>query len=179
MAGTIANLFRRMYDFVLRWADTPYGRSALFVLALSPVWLTRLRTESPPRIALKMALLFSCLAAVIIGIGFFAYRNFELHHRSDVAHQLSAIAELKVNQLTEYRRERLEDAKLLSNNTSIAALVRRPLKNPEDTGNTRQLQEWLKKLQAHAQYDSGPDDRIKIHQEIELSHKMGGIGRDN
>jgi len=127
--------------------------SALFVLALSPVWLTRLRTESPPRIALKMALLFSCLAAVIIGIGFFAYRNFELHHRSDVAHQLSAIAELKVNQLTEYRRERLEDAKLLSNNTSIAALVRRQLKNPEDTGNTRQLQEWLKKIQTHDQYD--------------------------
>ncbi|MFA7382102.1 MAG: ATP-binding protein [Desulfurivibrionaceae bacterium] len=125
----------------------------LFALALSPAWLARLQAESPPRTVLKISLLFSALATCIIVVGLYTYRSFEHHHRADVARQLSAIAELKVKQLTEYRRERLEDAKLLSSNTSIAALVRRQLKNPEDTGNTRQLQEWLKKIQMHDQYD--------------------------
>jgi len=125
----------------------------LFALVLSPAWLSRLQAESPPHTGLKMALLFSLLAAGIIITGLSAYRNYEHNQRAEMNNQLLAIAELKANQLAEYRRERKEDALLLSGNTSFTALVRRHLKNPEDTGNSQELQEWLKKLQAHAQYD--------------------------
>jgi len=126
---------------------------ALLALALPPAWLARLQAESPPRALYTFILIFFFLAAAIVIAGFLTYRNHEQGHRLEVGHQLSAIAELKINDLTQYRQERIEDARLLSESTSFAALVRRFLEKPEDTENERQLQDWLNKLQAHAQYD--------------------------
>jgi len=126
---------------------------ALFALALPPARLARLQRESPPRILSIFILIFFLLTAGIVISGFLAYRSHEQDHLNTIGRQLSAIAELKVNELMQYRRERMEDAILLSDNASFSALVRRHLENPEDTANGRQLQEWLDKLQAHYQYD--------------------------
>ncbi|MCX5875980.1 MAG: GAF domain-containing protein [Deltaproteobacteria bacterium] len=126
---------------------------ALLALALPPAWLARLQAESPPRALYTFILIFFFLAAAIVIAGFITYRNHEQGHRIEVGHQLSAIAELKINELMLYRQERIEDARLLSESTSFAALVRRFLEKPEDTKNERLLQEWLTKLRAHAQYD--------------------------
>ncbi len=127
--------------------------SALLALALPPDWLARLQAESPPRALYTFILIFFFLAAGIIIAGFLTYRNHEQNHHAEVGRQLSAIAELKINELAHYRTERKEDAYLLSENASFAARVRRHLKNPEDTANNQALQEWLDKLRAHAQYD--------------------------
>ena len=127
--------------------------SGLFAFALSPVWLARLQAESPPRTVLKISLLFSVLAACIIVIGLFTYRNYARHHQAEIARQLSTVAELKADELKQYREERRGDGALMLGNASFTALVRRYLKNPKDAANTRQLQEWLKKLQTHYQYD--------------------------
>ncbi|OGR02857.1 MAG: hypothetical protein A2520_01815 [Deltaproteobacteria bacterium RIFOXYD12_FULL_53_23] len=127
--------------------------SALFVLALSPVWLARLRTESSPSIVIRITLLFACLAIGIIVVGLSIYRNYERDHRREMENQLSTIAELKVNQLREYRRERLGDGAILLGNTSFANLVRRHLQHPEDTANSQELEEWLNKLRTRYQYN--------------------------
>ncbi|MFA6898973.1 MAG: GAF domain-containing protein [Desulfurivibrionaceae bacterium] len=127
--------------------------SGLLALALPPAWLARLQAESPPRALYTFILIFFFLAAAIVIAGFLTYRNHEQNHRTEVGRQLSAIAELKIHELTQYRRERKGDAILLSDNFSFAALVRRHLENPEDTANGQNLQEWLDKFRAHSQYD--------------------------
>ena len=125
---------------------------ALFALALPPARLARLQGESPPRILSTFILIFFLLTAGIVISGFLAYRSHEQDHLNAIGRQLSAIAELKVSDLMQYRRERMADAILLSDNASFSALVRRHLENPEDTANGRQLQEWLVNFQTHYQY---------------------------
>lgn len=127
--------------------------SGLLALALPPAWLARLQGESPPRVFYTFILIFSFLAAGIVIAGFLTYRNHEQNYRTEVERQLSAIAEMKTEELTQYRKERQADAAILLDNAPFAALVRRLLEKPEDTENERQLQEWLRKLRAHYQYD--------------------------
>ena len=81
-------------------------------------------------------------AALILGIlagGAFSYRTYERRLRTGVEQQLSAIAELKVDELAQYRRERLWDAATQFNNAAFSRLVRRFLDHPEDTGAQPQL----------------------------------------
>ncbi|MBF8306116.1 MAG: multi-sensor signal transduction histidine kinase, partial [Acidobacteria bacterium] len=85
--------------------------------------------------------------------GSFYYRNYEQHHRVEVERQLSAIAELKVDELAQWRKERLGDGSILFKNASFSALVRRFFEKPEDADAQRQLQTWLGKTQAHYPYD--------------------------
>ncbi|MHB1185788.1 MAG: GAF domain-containing protein [Desulfobulbia bacterium] len=125
----------------------------LLALSLPPAWLARLQAESPPRVLYTFILIFFFLAAGIVIAGFLTYRSHEKDYSSGVARQLSAIAELKMNELQQYRKERKEDINLLSGNAPFAALVRRYLEHPEEQGHGLELQEWLEKLRAHHQYD--------------------------
>ena len=67
--------------------------------------------------------------------------------------QLSSVAELKVGELVQYRKERLGDGSLLFENAVFSALVQRVLDDPADGEAHAQLQMWLGKYQAHDQYD--------------------------
>jgi hypothetical protein len=72
---------------------------------------------------------------------------------AEVERQLSAIADLKVGELVQWRQERLADGSILFQNASISDLVRRFLEEPEDADAQRQLQNWFGKFEAHYQYD--------------------------
>jgi len=100
-----------------------------------------------------LGLIFVCLAAGIVAAGYFYYRNYEKHYRSEVERQLFAIAELKVGELVQWRKERLGDAGSLFKNAPFAALVRRFFEQPEDVDARRQLQGWIGKIQTSHQYD--------------------------
>jgi hypothetical protein len=71
-----------------------------------PAATTERRTEW------SLMLLFGILTAGIVAIDifYFYYRNYERQFRAQAGRQLAAIAELKVNQLVQYRKERLGDA---------------------------------------------------------------------
>ncbi|MBU2537608.1 MAG: PAS domain S-box protein, partial [Proteobacteria bacterium] len=114
---------------------------------------TSRRNKGKARFPLVLLLFFSLLAASIVIGGFLAYRSYERSHHVEVERQLSAIAELKVNQLIQFRKERLGDGGFLFDNEALISLVRRYLEHPEDTSNSRILQNRLNKLQAHYQYD--------------------------
>ncbi|MCJ7588649.1 MAG: hypothetical protein MUQ00_12225 [Candidatus Aminicenantes bacterium] len=117
--------------------------------------MTRLRgspgDESKP--AFVFALIFFVLAAGIVAAGYSYYRNYERQFLVEAAHQLSAIAELKVGELAQWRKERMGDGGILFKNASFSALVRRFLKKPEDPDAQRQLHAWLDKYGLHFQYD--------------------------
>ena len=98
-------------------------------------------------------LIFVCLAAGIVAEGNFYYRNYEKHYRSEVERQLSAIADLKVGELVQWRKERLADGAVLFKNAAFSSLVRRVVEKQVDAEAQRQLQAWVEKCQTANQYD--------------------------
>ena len=65
-----------------------------------------------------LLLIFASLTLGIVVGGTFYYRHYERQFRAAAEHQLTAIAELKANDLAQYRKERLEDASIFFNNTA-------------------------------------------------------------
>jgi PAS domain S-box-containing protein len=110
-------------------------------------------TREVRRVVYPLVLVFCLLAAGIVTTGCFYYRNYERQFRAASEHQLSAVAELKVDELAQYRKERLWDAATLFKNPAFSSLVRRFLENPEDAEAPQQLQEWTAKYLATGQYD--------------------------
>jgi hypothetical protein len=55
--------------------------------------------------------IFIILAAGILAAGCLYYQHYKENYRVEVERRLSAIAELKVNELVDWRNERLGDAK--------------------------------------------------------------------
>jgi len=98
-------------------------------------------------------LIFIALAGGILTGGYFAYHSYEQNYREQVAHQLSSIAELKVNQLVQYRNERLGDASTFYKNPAFSNLVRQFFEKTNNGDAQRQLQIWFDKYQAQNHYD--------------------------
>jgi hypothetical protein len=71
------------------------------------------------------------------------------------------VAELKVGDLVQWRKERLGDAGVLHEYAALSDLVRRYFETPEDVEAQGQLRTWLSQVQAYLQYDrlSLLDDR--------------------
>jgi PAS domain S-box-containing protein len=104
-------------------------------------------------VGLAFLLIFVLLAAGIVTAGWFYNRKFAQRYRGEAERQLSAIADLKVGELTQWRKERLGDADVLFKNASFSALVRDVQNKPADADAQRQLQTWLEKYGTHFRYD--------------------------
>ncbi|MEW6666530.1 MAG: PAS domain S-box protein [Thermodesulfobacteriota bacterium] len=100
-----------------------------------------------------LVLVFMALAAGIISAGHMYYRNHEKHHRKEMERQLNAVADLKVGELVQWRRERLGDASVFHGNPNFSGLVKRHLEAPQDMDARERLRTWLSKVQAAYQYD--------------------------
>lgn len=99
------------------------------------------RTERNARYFLT--LIFTLMAVGVIMTGYINYRSYERHFRHELERQLSAIAQLKVKELIQWRRERLGDGSILFKNKTFSALARRFLESPKDTDAQKQLQDWM------------------------------------
>ena len=97
--------------------------------------------------------IFILLAAAIGAIGYISYQNYRNQFRLQVEQQLSAIAQLKVTQLGDWRTERLGDGQFLSDNGSFAVLVREFFANPQAATSQAALQAWLDNYRVYGQYD--------------------------
>ena len=82
------------------------------------------------RAAFLFILIFALMAAGIVTVGYRYYRNYEQNFRAEAGRQLSAVAELKVVELEQYRKERLWDASTLFKNPAFSSLVRRFFRTP-------------------------------------------------
>ncbi|MGA3141597.1 MAG: PAS domain S-box protein [Verrucomicrobiota bacterium] len=104
------------------------------------------------RAGLGFMLVFALLAAGILTAGCLYYQNYKRQFRAEVELELSAIADLKVDELVQYRKERLGDADTFYNNSAFSELVRRFLQQPADADTQRRLQSWLGRFQAYYGY---------------------------
>ncbi len=98
-------------------------------------------------------LIFVLLSSAALAAGWWYYQRHDREFRARVESELSSIAELKVNGLLQYRRERLGDAGILFGNASFSGLVSRFLENPSDSISNLQLSQWIGKYRNHYQYD--------------------------
>ena len=97
--------------------------------------------------------LFLLVAAAIIEAGVFYYRTYQRHFRADAERQLSTIADLKVAQIADWRRERLADANYVQRTPYTARRALDALAQP-DSGTTRRMfTSWLNVLMAGGQFD--------------------------
>ncbi len=66
--------------------------------------------------------------------------------------ELTAIADLKIDNLQQWRRERLRDASLFYRNTVFSSLVSNFFTDPTDSNNRNRLQDWLQNFQKDSGY---------------------------
>jgi PAS domain S-box-containing protein len=126
---------------------------SLLVLASPHAWPARLQVDSAARTSYTFIIVFILLAAGIVGAGFLYYRHNEIRYRTEVERQLSSIADLKVDELVQWRKERLGDAAVLYKNVNFTGLVRRYLETPEDADAQDRLRTWLRHVREGYNYD--------------------------
>jgi len=137
--------------------------TSLAFLALGLALLARASAQAKPQGKTKAAgstpvpsaifLGFIILALSIVTIGYLYYRNFEQQFRTQMEYQLSAIADLKVNGLVSWRKERLADAEMLYQNPAFSERVAQYLEKPAEAQAQKQLQAWLDKFLVDGQYE--------------------------
>ncbi|MEI7947506.1 MAG: PAS domain S-box protein [bacterium] len=101
----------------------------------------------------KLLLIFGLFTAGIIATGINFCCQHSKMYSDGVYRQLSAIAELKMDDLKQWREDKKSDASIFFNNPSFNALVRRIFDKPDDSDAQRQLKDWLKKYSAMEDYD--------------------------
>ena len=69
-----------------------------------------------------LGLVYILLAVGIATAGYRYYKNYRQRYRAEVERRLSAIADLKVGELTRWRKDRLGDAQALVRNPALSGL---------------------------------------------------------
>ena len=98
-------------------------------------------------------LVFVILAAGIVAVGCLLYRNQRANCRTEAERNLAAVADLKVGDLSLWRKERLGDANVFFENKAFSALVRRCIERPQDLPLQEELRSWISRVQASYGYD--------------------------
>ena len=126
----------------------------LVVRAGHQVWPDNvIKDASTARDAYVLLLIFILLAAGIVTGGYFAFRNYEHNYRTEIEHQLSAITDLKVDQLVQWRKERTGDGQIFYRNNVFSVLVKRYLQNANDHDAKARILEWVGQAQRAYGYD--------------------------
>ncbi|MFH1153350.1 MAG: PAS domain S-box protein [Pseudomonadota bacterium] len=100
-----------------------------------------------------LILLFIALTAGIVLAGYVYFSHHARLHRASVEGQLSAIADLKVNELARWRQERFEDALVFHQNGAFGDTVSRFLDPGQDTAPPSPLGIWLSRIRTAHGYD--------------------------
>ncbi len=93
------------------------------------------------------------VTGVIIAVAWLLFCNQRDSCRMMAEYNLTAIADLKANQLAMWRNERLADANVFYKNDAFTALVRRCADHPQDLSGQKELQTWLDHFRMSSSYD--------------------------
>ena len=108
-------------------------------------------SKKKPSTPWPLIILFSILSVITIAGGFFYYRILEKNLLDETMEQLSAIADLKVRQINQWRQERLSDGLYLRNNIPHVKQLSEFLNN---SGNSRLKEDLVRSFRAYTEnYD--------------------------
>jgi len=112
----------------------------------------RLLPVPPPSSRVVAFVVFVVLSACVVSGGFLYFRRSARNHRAEVERTLAAIAQSKVDELSQYRAERRGDALVFFGNVAFADLVQRHFADPGDSEAREQIYSWLDQVRTHYRY---------------------------
>ncbi|MGC1455773.1 MAG: PAS domain S-box protein [Nitrospirota bacterium] len=112
----------------------------------------------------RLFIIFLVLALCIGIAGYVYYDSQKQQIKKNVRDELSAIADLKVEEITAWRKERIYDANSIANNTIIASGVQRLLQNPGSSDARRDVLQWLNAL-----------EKVPYYKDIVLVDRRGTV----
>ncbi len=98
-------------------------------------------------------IIFLLFLAGLATTSYLTYQNYETKFRAQAEQQLSSIAELKVNELIDWRKERMANAEVLHHNPALTQLTHQYFEDPTNVEVQTELQAWLDSYQAYEEYD--------------------------
>ncbi len=153
----------------------------LCAVALPRAKPLRNETEQRANHGLGIAAAGFLVAAGILAASYSGFRRFERQHQAEIEQRLSAIAELKVLQLNNFRMERMEDARIIRNNPLIERLVANAFRKPESAQARKDLQSWLGNYERLSAYNqaaiAAPDGKVLLSSPEGLSSLPAHIGQ--
>jgi PAS domain S-box-containing protein len=126
---------------------------AMLALASPRAWPLGERTEAANGVPYAFLLVFVLVSAGIVTIAYLYAQSHERHYRAEVERQLSAIAEMKVDELVQWRRERLGDGILFLRHADFHALAKSFLEVSAELEARERLVTWMRRIQAAHDYD--------------------------
>jgi hypothetical protein len=98
------------------------------------------------KLPLNLVLIFIIAVMMPILTGHLYFQRYETDFRNTAWHQLSTITELKMNQISDWRKRCLREASVLYQNDDFSGRIRVFLENPENRTNRAVLINWMKKI---------------------------------
>ena len=109
--------------------------------------------KKDPRTGYTLLLIFILLSVCILIGGYLDYVNYKKNYSVAAEKQLSAVADLKVDQLEAWRKERLGDGLVFYKNDEFSTLVKRFIRNRNDRGAKTGILTWVGQVQSANRYD--------------------------
>jgi PAS domain S-box-containing protein len=141
----------------------------------------KIAAELKKTVPRKLAVIFTLFTIAILFFGFFYYKSQRNRIFSESQNSLSAIASLKIDQITQWHNERLGDAKVIRDNKPLIRSIRHFF-----TDNNKELKEevltWMKSV--HNGYDYSNvliiDTLFKVRLTVSKSDSVAGdiIGKE-
>lgn len=134
--------------------------------------------DRPQASRFPLYILFT-FALLVIGISAAAYVFYSHHSRfmeASARNDLVAIADIKVREITDWRKERLGDAKVIYSSTSIIRRIQQFIQNPRSPGVRKELLSWMKSLPDSYQYRSVLllDPRMRVRLSVGDEERLVG-----
>ncbi|NLH47566.1 MAG: PAS domain S-box protein [Myxococcales bacterium] len=125
----------------------------LSVLSARRIWpIIELDDPEAARTGYRLLAAVALLGIGIISTGYIYYQNYEKRFRHEVELRLTAIAELKTAELTNWYQDRLADGAIFYRNEAFAAIARRVLTDSSDRAAMQQMMKWLTQVGAAYSY---------------------------
>jgi PAS domain S-box-containing protein len=105
------------------------------------------------RVRYLLIILFVVLAAAILITSYIYYQNYERNYKLEIDHQLMAVSDLKVNELVDWKTERMGDAGTFFHNPLFSSRVRHLINDTNDTETREEVSIWLEKELGYKQYN--------------------------
>ena len=121
--------------------------SSVTVEMVTPTKSAQLKTP------LVLLIIFFVLIIVVNILCFFYFENQKDHIKKEKQNELMAIADLKVDQIVNWRNERLADLSAVLDNPLIISQLYHWLRDPKANRQKEEILTWMKSLHGHSRYE--------------------------
>ena len=110
--------------------------------------------QKEKRMLFYLILVFVIFATGIVISGRIYFESYKKKFRAEIDNKLHSITDLKINQIVQWRKERLGDASIFFRNEIFSEYVKKFNINSKDAENNRKIFIWFKQFQEGFEYNT-------------------------